>query len=364
MNIEKSTLQTSQVSQKNPAAGKVPDSSQNFSESLKSLSKINSSDEKKLNSEENTADTKDAKGIEETQKPEENPKVEENTEEEMDDAIGGLEEAVNEVNKLNQEDENNSSSLKDETDLSDIKDKHKDNPLINNEMNIPDPNEKLINPQLSTNMQFNSDGQPFTSFMNNSNEKKTLSLSEKDLAEEKAILSTMEENIALANKNRVLKGESEIKTRTDENGIKRVNTNTNITAETVVKFDTVAVSKEDADFFINLVNNNLPENVQNPEKSLRVSKTLADLLVKAMNDNKPVRINFDNDISVIIKIGRDGKISADFLPSSQVAEAYLKENLPLLRQRFEENNIEYDELNRREQRQNDRNNQKKERKDE
>ena len=61
----------------------------------------------------------------------------------------------------------------------------------------------------------------------------------------------------------------------------------------------------------------------------------------------------------------DGKISADFLPSSQVAEAYLKENLPILRQRFDDNNIDYDELNqRKQQRQNDKDNRKKGRKDE
>lgn len=78
-----------------------------------------------------------------------------------------------------------------------------------------------------------------------------------------------------------------------------------------------------------------------------------------MKDNQPVRIDFDNNISVIIKIGRDGKISADFLPSSQVAEAYLKENLPLLKQRFDESNIEYDELNHRQQKQDEKENQKK-----
>lgn len=95
-----------------------------------------------------------------------------------------------------------------------------------------------------------------------------------------------------------------------------------------------------------------------------MSKALADLIAKSMKDNQPVRIDFDNNISVIIKIGRDGKISADFLPSSQVAEAYLKENLPLLKQRFDESNIEYDELNHRQQKQDEKENQKKGRKDE
>ena len=66
-----------------------------------------------------------------------------------------------------------------------------------------------------------------------------------------------------------------------------------------------------------------------------------------------------NDISVIIRISRDGKITADFLPSSQVAEAYLKENLPLLKQRFDDNNIEYESLNQRERRNPEKENNKK-----
>ena len=90
------------------------------------------------------------------------------------------------------------------------------------------------------------------------------------------------------------------------------------------------------------------------KKSVHVSKTLADMLTKAMEDNKPVRIEFDNGISVIIKISRDGKLSADFLPSTQIAEAYLKEKLPLLKQRFDEQNIDYDELNQRERREQNR----------
>ena len=83
-----------------------------------------------------------------------------------------------------------------------------------------------------------------------------------------------------------------------------------------------------------------------------------------MEDHKPVRIDFDNNISVIIKIDRAGKISADFLPSSQVAEAYLKENLPLLKQRFDDNNIDYNELNQRQRKQDNQEDKKKGRKDE
>ena len=154
---------------------------------------------------------------------------------------------------------------------------------------------------------------------------------------------------------------------TNEQGIKKVDAKTNITTDTVVKFDDIAMNKNDVEFFANLVENGSVDmnSVTNSQKSSQVSKTLADMLAKSMEDNKPIRINFDNDISVIIKINKNGKISADFLPSSQVAEAYLKENLPILKQRFDDNNIDYEELNHRKQeQQDDRNNRKKGRKDE
>ena len=221
---------------------------------------------------------------------------------------------------------------------------------------------------MNANMNFNSDAQPFANFINNQNEQK-LNSSDKDLEEENAILSTMSENIAMANKNRILneaeaQNNQRVKTVSDSQGIKKVDKQSNVTLETVVKYDTVVMNKDDVDFFAKLVENGQTDMTQATQKSVHVSKTLADMLAKSMKDNQPVRIDFDNNISVIIKVSRDGKISADFLPSSQVAEAYLKENLPLLKQRFDDNNIEYDELNQRQRKQDDKENRKKEQKDE
>ena len=238
--------------------------------------------------------------------------------------------------------------------------------LINNEFNINENKEIL--PQMNPNMNFGGDGQPFSSFMNNEAEQRSdkvqLSSSAKDLAEEAAVLSTMAENIAMANKANLAVNEAEKieqpaeRMITKEDGIKKVDTKTNIVQETIVKYDTVVMNEADVEVFANLVENG-EVNMNNlapqaAEKSVHVSKTLADMLAKAMEDNKPVRIEFDNNISVIIRISRDGKLTADFLPSSQVAEAYLKENLPLLKQRFDEQGIEYDSLNQRERKEQDR----------
>ena len=273
----------------------------------------------------------------------------EKTENKVDNAIDDLKGAVDEIKSQ------------------EYKIKEKEIVMIDNNMNIQEPADK-INLEMNSgmNMSFNSDGQPFASFVNQQKSQDKLSVNSKDLAEENAILSTMEENIAIANRNMMLK-EKSTATVQNESGIKRVDTETNLTIDTIVKYDSVVMDKADVEFFVNLVDNGAVDlsEVQNVEKSSHVSKTLADLLAKSINENKPVRIDFDNDISVIIKISRQGKITADFLPSSQVAEAYLKENLPLLKQRFDEKNIDYDELNQRKQKQDTQdNNRKKGRKDE
>lgn len=250
----------------------------------------------------------------------------------------------NMVKQINQLDDNNEEKVKKENIITDNKD------MINNDFNIDN---KDILPQMTPNMNFNSNGQPFSSFIEEDAQKKskkTLAASSAELAEEAAILSTMAENIAIANKNNIIKQNE--KTIINNEGIKKVDTKTAITTEIIVKYDSIIMNEADVEVFTQLVQQgsvdikNLAP--QAAEKSIQVSKTLADMLAKSMESGQPLRIDFDNDISVIIRISRDGKITADFLPSSQVAEAYLKENLPLLRQKFDNENIKYDELNQRE----------------
>ena len=284
----------------------------------------------------------------------------------VNEALNGLNTVIDEFNKLNQKDDIEENLIKPIQLSVDKKDKtsEEDDILIDNNINIPEQTDK-INIQMSGNMNFNSDNPPFSEFVNQEKtDKAVLHSSSKELAEEKAILSTMEENIAIANKNMAL---AKTMTVENEHGIQKVDKRTNIIVDTIVNYDNVVMDKNDVDFFVKLVENGTVDlnEIKGAEKSSQISKTLADLLAKSMNENKPIRIDFDNNISVIIKIDRAGKISADFLPSSQVAEAYLKENLPLLKQRFDDNNIEYNELNqRKQQKQNTDDNRKKGRKDE
>lgn len=361
MNIDTQSKITSVNTSSTTSSKTQKESDVKFSDELNKMSKS----EKDSKAEESKKeDTKvDKKDVKEDKEKESDVKTEEN----IDDVIGGLEQTVEELNKLNQKNDKTNGSLKDSA-FSDDKEKE-DNNLIDNNINIQEKKEQQL-PQMNANMNFNSNGQPFAAFVQNNNENNQLSASESDLAEEKAILSTMNENMAIAQKNMLLNKDNQTaktKTVTNEQGIKKVDAKTNITTDTVVKFDDIAMNKNDVEFFANLVENGSVDmnSVQNSQKSSQVSKTLADMLAKSMEDNKPIRINFDNDISVIIKINKNGKISADFLPSSQVAEAYLKENLPILKQRFDDNNIDYEELNHRKQeQQDDRNNRKKGRKDE
>jgi hypothetical protein len=200
-------------------------------------------------------------------------------------------------------------------------------------------------------------GQAFSSFMNNENkspnkhENGYLGSSKQDLLEEKAILSTMAENIAIANKNNAL------------NNTQTVSNKNSTTVENMIKFDYIIMNQADVEVFVKLVENGgLDMNSissKNINGNIQISKTLADMLLKAKENNQPLRIDFDNNISIIIRISREGKISADFLPSTQIAEAYLKENLPLLKQRFDENNIEYESLNQKERRNSEKEDKKK-----
>ena len=340
MNIEISSIKDSKNIQKTNNAQNSSNNSIKFSEELIELEK----------------NTK-------TEKSEEKKELEK--EKNVDSAVDELNSIVKE---LSQSDEKTSESLKNnKLSVDDIK---KGETLINKDYNIQE--NKDIMPQMNPNMNFSGDGQPFSSFMNNDqqNHNKGLQIgyNAKDLAEEAAILSTMAENIAIANKNNILNPQDEIKTVNRQDGIKKIETDTNIVIENVVKYNSIIMNQADVEVFAQLVQNNEID-IKNlaPEatkQSIQISKTLADMLAKSMETNQPLRIDFDNNISVIIRISRDGKISADFLPSSQIAEAYLKENLPLLKQRFDDNNIKYDELNQRERRENREQNKKKGRENE
>lgn len=127
------------------------------------------------------------------------------------------------------------------------------------------------------------------------------------------------------------------------------------------KYDCMSIDRDDAMFFANAVKNGncgftvngqiLMENMASSTqevgavyKSAEVSKTLMNMIENAHSTQKPVRIDFGNDISAIIRVSTDGKISAQFLPTNEAAEDFLRSNISYLEQAFEEQEIPYNEL--------------------
>lgn len=125
-----------------------------------------------------------------------------------------------------------------------------------------------------------------------------------------------------------------------------------------VDYTNVQMDMNDTQFFTELVQNSdktlqnvvaelqsgIEQNVQEAAKNVKVSATLMSALSEAVKTNQPFRIDFDKDISVIIKIDKDGALTAKFIPGDKAVEEYLKQNMSLLRQRFDEQEISYKDL--------------------
>ena len=118
--------------------------------------------------------------------------------------------------------------------------------------------------------------------------------------------------------------------------------------------DALKVSQEDAMFFVNLLNqnglinysvegDNLEVNTKNANK-MQVSSALLDMLKTSYDTKKPIRMDFDNNVTVILKLDDKGKVNAHFIPGDKAVEEYLKNNIPYLRQRFDEQNISYSNI--------------------
>ena len=133
--------------------------------------------------------------------------------------------------------------------------------------------------------------------------------------------------------------------------------NTVSTAMTI-DYDSINMSDNDANFFANLVQNTdmsmkgimdqlngqLVENSGNVQKSIQVSSVLMEKLADSLRTNQPFRIDFDKDVSVIIKVNKDGSLSANFIPGDKAVEQYLRNNIASLKQRFDDENLSYSEL--------------------
>lgn len=114
------------------------------------------------------------------------------------------------------------------------------------------------------------------------------------------------------------------------------------------------VSEEDAMFFVNMLNqnglvnyavegDNLEISTKNANK-IQASSALLDMLKTSYDSKKPIRMDFDNNVTVILKLDDKGKINAHFIPGDKAVEEYLRNNISYLRQRFDEQNISYSNI--------------------
>lgn len=125
---------------------------------------------------------------------------------------------------------------------------------------------------------------------------------------------------------------------------------------------TINLDKKDATFFINMIenqqmsagnatgaassiDNNFTE-IKNEatQQTVQISQTLIDGLNKASATGKPLRIDFDNNIAVIMKVDKNGTLSANFIPGDAAVENYLRNNIAGLRQSFDDQGLPYNQL--------------------
>lgn len=125
-----------------------------------------------------------------------------------------------------------------------------------------------------------------------------------------------------------------------------------------VKGEEIACNPNGEIFINNSINVDKSGEIEQIYKSTAVSKTLMNMLTDSMNKNKPIRIDFGNDISAVIKVDKDGRIAAEFIPSDKAAEEFLKNNISYLKETFERESIAYNELSYRNHKKQNKNNNK------
>lgn len=145
------------------------------------------------------------------------------------------------------------------------------------------------------------------------------------------------------------------------------------TSEPAIAYQSIGMSDDDALFFSNLVKNTdmsmqsiagefqkaaNTAGLENVQKTAKVSATLMNALSESLKNNQPFRIDFGKDVSVVLRVDKDGNLNAQFIPGDKAVEAYLKNNLSFLKQRFDEQNLPYGELSYGRNRQQNQENQK------
>jgi len=117
--------------------------------------------------------------------------------------------------------------------------------------------------------------------------------------------------------------------------------------------DATRIGATDAAFFVNLLNqqNLINYTVEEDkmtlsldDKKISATNSLINMLKTSLETNKSIRLDFDSDVTVILKLDKEGKIQAHFIPGTSEVESYLKNNIPILKQTFDDEEINYSYL--------------------
>ena len=122
----------------------------------------------------------------------------------------------------------------------------------------------------------------------------------------------------------------------------------------------LSITESDAQFFIDLAQNNTvtAQNVvaqaqmaldngvelSQVKQNVKISETLLNAINTARETNQPLRIDFDQNVSVILRMGKDGSFAANFIPGDKAVEQYLKNNIDNLKNTFDEKELPYTDL--------------------
>lgn len=79
-------------------------------------------------------------------------------------------------------------------------------------------------------------------------------------------------------------------------------------------------------------------------KTQDISKGVFEIVDKAYNTQKPVRLDFDANSSVILKVDKEGKLSAEFISSDKTMAQAIQSNLSVLKSRLDEQNLPYKDI--------------------
>ena len=126
----------------------------------------------------------------------------------------------------------------------------------------------------------------------------------------------------------------------DYSAIQMSDTDAKFFADLVAKTDMTAASVA-AEFDKAIQNGN----IKMVQSTAKASTALIEALKESAKNHQAFRVDFDKDISVILQVDKSGKINANFIPGDKAVEAYLRNNIESLRQRFNEENIAYGDIN-------------------